>query len=216
MLKVKIQSTAIVVLSSGNNPRLLNSDFLKRNGVAQEDWAVADTLVTPPVSHVTFENGLQVLVEENRLHFRVNKAEKFPWAGELPRVAIAYMDLLPHVQYGAIGLNFVYTSEEANSQDEENVIIKKLLMPGPWLECASGVSDAVLDLQFHGEFPQMNIRIGKFQNVEQDGKMLNGIIFNVNFHQDFSGSPKEERDSYIKDMDSQQERFFDFLNRLPF
>jgi hypothetical protein len=94
MLPVKIQNAAIVVLSASNNPRLLNGDFLKRHQIVPEEWVVTDTLVTPPVAQVTFENGLQVLVEENRLHFQANRPEDFPWAEELrgPLLPIWFAD----------------------------------------------------------------------------------------------------------------------------
>ncbi len=216
MINVKMQNVAIVVLSAGNNPRLLNGDFLKRHRIVPEEWIVTDTLVTPPVSQVTFENGMQFLVEENRLHFRINQPRDFPWAEKLPQAAVAYMQLLPHVNYGGVGLNFVYTADEPSGEAAERAIIRKLMKSGPWLKCNSGITGVVLDLQYRNEQPNMNVKIGVHESVGPEGKRLGGFIFNVNFHQEFQSNQEEERASYVRSMGSRQEQFFRFLEMLPF
>lgn len=216
MLPVKIQNAAIVVLSASNNPRLLNGDFLKRHQIVPEEWVVTDTLVTPPVAQVTFENGLQVLVEENRLHFQANRPEDFPWAEELPRAAVAYMELLPHANYGGVGLNFIYTSDEPYGEAAEETLIRKLLKRGPWLKCGAGITGAVLELQYRKDLPQMNVKIGVLESVGPKGKKLEGLIFNVNFHHDFQADQLKERAAYVRSMDVRQKEFFHLLETLPF
>ena len=216
MLSVKMQNVAVVVLAASNNPRLLNGDFLKRHGVVPDDWVVTDTLVTPPFAQVTFENGLQVIVEENRLHFRANSPEKFSWADELPRIAVAYTKLLPYVNYGGVGLNFIYKSDSPHGEAAEEAIIQMLLKPGPWLECNSGITGVVLDLQYRKTFPQMNVKVGVLETAGPEGRKLEGLLFNVNFHHEFQADNHEERATYRKSIGERQTEFFNFLEALPF
>ena len=216
MLPVKMKNAAIVVLSASNNPRLLNGDFLKQHRIVPHEWVVTDTLVTAPFAQVSFENGLQIMVEENRLHFRANNPESFPWTDELPRVAIEYIKLLPYVNYRGVGLNFIYSSDDLHGEAAEEALIRKLLKFGPWMECNSGITGAVIDLQYRKEFPQMNVKIGVLENVGPEGKKLEGIVFNVNFHHEFQADQVEERVSYLKSMSLRQDQFFRFLETLPF
>ena len=216
MVKVKIQSAAIVVLSASNNPRLLNADFLKRHQIVPDKWVVIDTLVTPPFAQVMFENGMQVLVEENRLHFQANRPADFSWEEELPMVAVAYMRLLPHVNYGGVGLNFTYTSDEPYGEAAEEAILHKLLKSGHWLKCGAGITGAVIELQYRKDLPQMNVKIGVLESAGPEGKKLEGLIFNVNFHHDFKVDQQEERAAYVRSIGVRQKEFFNFLETLPF
>ncbi len=216
MLPVKIHNAAIVVLSASNNPRLLNADFLKRRQIVPEEWVVTDTLVTPPVAQVMFENGLQVLVEENRLHFQATRPEDFPWAVELPRAAVAYMELLPYVNYGGVGLNFTYISDEPCGEVAEDALIRKLLKRGPWLKCGTGITGAVLEMQYRKDLPYMNVKISVLENAGHEGTKPEGLVFNVNFHHDFKADQQEERTAYVGSMDARQKEFFHFLETLPF
>lgn len=216
MLPVILENVAIVVLSASNNPRLLNGDFLKQHGIVSNEWIVTDTLVTPPFAQVTFENELQIMVEENRIHFRANGLKGFSWEDELPRIAIDYMKLLPHVHYGDVGINFTYISNEPHGEAAEEAVISKFLKPGPWLECDAGITGTVLELQYRKEFPYMNVKIGVLETFKPEGKKLEGLIFNVNFHHAFQSNQYEERTSYLKSISLRKEQFFHFLETLPF
>ena len=62
----------------------------------------------------------------------------------------------------------------------------------------------------------MNVKIGVLENVGPEGKKLEGIVFNVNFHHEFQADQVEERVSYLKSMSLRQDQFFRFLETLPF
>jgi hypothetical protein len=216
MLLVKLQNAAIVILSVSNNPRLLNGDFLKRNAMVPDEWPVIDTLVTPPVAQVTFENGVHVLVEENRLNFAANRPDAVQWQDVLPRLAHGYMDTLPHVTYRGAGLNFVYTWETSQNEEGPQAMIRRLLHPGQWLDYGSGMSGAVVELQYRNDLPHMNVKIGTQEKTEADGAKRVSLVFNVNFHHDFQPEQKEERGTYIDSIRQRNMAFLEFLATLPF
>jgi hypothetical protein len=213
---VEMDAAAVVVLAVSNNPRLLNADFLKRHSIVPEEWAVADTLVTPAVAQVTFENGLQVLVEENRVHFRTSRPTRSLWAEELPRIAVDYLELLPHVDYRGVGLNFVFVSSGIAGEETKTAPIKKLLKRGRWLDWRSGASGAVIELQYRKETPHMNIKISTAERKEMEEENVQRLMFNINFHHDFKAEEQKEREEYINSIEIRCAEILDFLKKLPF
>jgi hypothetical protein len=55
-MKLEIVNASVIVLSEGNNPRLLNPDFLERNRIVPAEWKVRDVVVTPPFAQVNGRN----------------------------------------------------------------------------------------------------------------------------------------------------------------
>ena len=53
-----LHSVSVVVTAQFHNPSILNPDFLVSRQIVPEGWAVAETLTTPPVSVVKYENGI--------------------------------------------------------------------------------------------------------------------------------------------------------------
>lgn len=215
-MNVTLQTVTLVVLSASNNPRLLNADFLKRNGIVPEDWAVADTLVTSPVAQVTFENGLQIVVEENRLHCGASRLDQIDWQTVLPGCAVAYLSLLPHVSYGGVGLNFVYSGEPPDGGDAAALMIGGLLRPGDWMNGQGGVSGAAVELQYRNRQPQMNVKISVVGAAGADGQESKRLMFNVNFHHDFRPEAQALREAYIRSLPERQAAIRAFLDTLPF
>lgn len=83
-MDLKLNDASVVVLSEGNNPKLLNHDFLARNRIVPEDWQIRDIVVTPPFSQLLYENGVQFVVEINKLHIMVNKPDVLAWKKSCP------------------------------------------------------------------------------------------------------------------------------------
>ncbi|HMB32329.1 MAG TPA: hypothetical protein VKN82_10940 [Desulfohalobiaceae bacterium] len=66
-MDLKQQNASIVVLSEGNNPKLLSHDFLARNKMVTEDWQIRDIVVTSPFSQILYENGVQFVAASTTL-----------------------------------------------------------------------------------------------------------------------------------------------------
>lgn len=216
MLSVKLDNVNIVILSDGNNPRLLNKDFLERNNIVPKEWKVKDVLVTPPFAHVSYDNGVQVLVEENKIQFQASKPDDLIWMRELPKIAVSYMNILPHVSYRAVGINMIYLSDEPRGIEAEQALIKNLLRVGPWRKYNQGVTGAVLELQYRTAQPQMNVKIGVLEEMGASGRSLAGFLFRVNFHNELNPEQNEERKTYINSIGARHDDFMNFLKTLPF
>jgi hypothetical protein len=104
-LRVRLHNVSVVVTAEFHNPSILNPDFLASHGIVPADWTVADTLTTPPVSVVKYENGIAWTVDQSRLTVTENCGPKFQDSYRIHALVNAYLEKLPHVPYRALGLN---------------------------------------------------------------------------------------------------------------
>ena len=153
-MELKLESATVVVLSQGNNPKLLNPDFLERHRVVPTDWKAKDVLVTPPVAQVTYENGIRFTVEMNKLQVEAARPNAVDWKRVLPEAVNTYLSLLPHVSYGAVGVNFVFRALGC-----PDCGVTRLLKKGPWLDKAGGLTGSMVELHYQSASPYMNVKI---------------------------------------------------------
>ena len=217
MLNAILDNVGIVILSDGNNPRILNPDFLNRNEIVPQSWKAENVLVTPPFAQVSYPEGVQIFIDENKLQFTCSKPSIFDWAEELPKIANSYLRVLPHVSYRSVGLNFTFKSEDQTGENAEKRLIKKMLKDGSWLKSGEGITGTVIELQYRSSQPQMSVKIGVFEepNKETGGMKLGGLIFNVNFHNALQPEQDQERTDFINSIRSRHNEFLKFQKILP-
>ena len=210
-MELKIISTTVVVLSEGNNPKLLNPDFLERNQVVPGNWKIRDVLVTPPIAQVIYENAVQFTVEINKLQIQANRPEAVDWEKTLPSLATTYLDLLPHVTYGAVGINFVFGALRCPDR-----AFMRLLKEGPWLDGAGSLTGATIELQYQSALPHMNVKVGVQKGMDISNDRSEHLVFTVNFHHDFGTDDSDGRANFIGSIGSLKSRFLDFAKMFPF
>ncbi|MBF0555165.1 MAG: hypothetical protein HQK96_11520 [Nitrospirae bacterium] len=131
-MKIELSSFSIVVLAKTHNPSILNPDFLKLNGIVEQNFTPYDVLCTPPASHVFYKESLSIIAEFERLQFIDEDRVRIPYDSPIPYIAIKYVDVLPHVRYMASGINFVghyvFPGKDIASFFISNTFIKN----GPW------------------------------------------------------------------------------------
>ena len=210
-MELKMVNTSVVVLSEGNNPRLLNQDFLERNGVVPPEWKVRDVVVTPPFSRLIYENGVHFTVEINKLQIDLHKPDVVDWKETLPNLAAGYLELLPHVTYRAAGINFVFKTVHGLERP-----FADLLTDGPWLAAAGGLTGATIELHYRSSLPHMNVKIGHEESAEPAGESGAALLFTVNFHHDFGPDDSHGRAAFIRGIGPLADTFLDFAKTLPF
>lgn len=215
MLSVKLNNLAIVVASDSNNPRLLNHDFLVRNKIVSKDWIVKDVLVTAPISRVLYDNGVQIILEENKLNVASGNPDIISWEKDLPGIATSFLAALPQVSYRAVGLNFSFLSDYPKGQEAEQELIDKFLKQGSWLNYGKGLTGVILEFQYRATQPQMNVKIGVLEKKDSNGSSLEGFIITAHFHHDFKTDETKQRTDYINSIGMRQTEFLKFLQTLP-
>ncbi|MCY4509271.1 MAG: hypothetical protein OXG35_20270 [Acidobacteria bacterium] len=116
---LRLHAVSVVVTAAFHNPSILNPDFLVSRAIVPEDWNVAETLTTPPVAVVKYDNGIAWTVDESRLTVTEESGPEFGDTYLVHGLVDAYLEKLPHVPYRGLGLNWQVTVPQAD--------------PGRWL-----------------------------------------------------------------------------------
>ena len=194
-----LTQVSIVILSQGNNPRILNPDFLARNGIVPSTWEPATVTVLPPIAVVRYENGGQVTLEGEKVQFIANSPEVFNWADDLPRMAVGFISTLHHVNYGSVGLNFSATVRPEGKGNIQDILTYGLLKEGEWsrYEGDAKLNEIKLQYEIAGSLVTLTTN---FDNVEVNGISMKIANFSVNFHREFAENDDVERRDYINSL----------------
>lgn len=112
----RLHSVSVVVTAEFHNPSILNPDFLVSREIVPADWTVAETLTTPPVSVVKYDNGVEWTVDQSRLTVAEKSGPAFGDSYRVHQLADAYLRKPPHVPYRGLGLNCQVSTRQANAQ----------------------------------------------------------------------------------------------------
>ena len=175
----RVHSVSVVVTAEFHNPSILNRDFLMSNGIVPKDWEVVEAITTPPVSIVRYSNGIQWNVDQSRLTVEENCGSPFQNEYLAHRLAVAYLETLPHVPYRSLGLNYVVSIKQ---DDPEHWLSQRFLRPGPWTEREPKVLGMVpkFTLDAHGAACHLSFSAG--QNTPPQGEPESSVIVSGNIH----------------------------------
>jgi len=190
---------------------LLNPDFLERNRIVSAEWKAIDVVVTPPFAQVVYENGVHFVVEINKFQVQVSKPAGLEWKKDLPNMVTAYLELLPHVTYRAVGINFVFITHVSSKSP-----LSKLLQDGSWLASEGGVTGATIEFHYGKRVPQFNVKVALQEPPDLKTGKGDGVILTVNYHRDFAADEAQARAAYIQGIGLLESRFLDFAGSLPF
>jgi len=135
---------------------------------------------------------------ENRFTVDVSVPDKFSgWVDEVPLIVIKFLKTLPHVDYRAVGMNFVFSSAKPMEGDAENQLIASMLKEGTWMEQLGGLSGTEIELRYRNGQPQYNVKVGVKESLgKAEGPKEYVVIVNV--HHDFEGTQGDERARFIQ------------------
>ncbi len=120
---------SIVLAAKSNNPTILNPDFLRCNNVIDESWKLKQSpICTEPFASVIYENGVSILSQLDKIVFGINKPGSKEDFAAISAVAIAYLKLIPHVNYHAIGINPRYILYLDNGIKPEKFILETFII----------------------------------------------------------------------------------------
>jgi len=212
--KLKLETVSAVIVSKSNNPRILNQDFLERNDIVPIGLQVKQVIVTPPFSLVEYE-GISVQMEENKLSITAKNIPSLDWNQLLPKVTIRLLDVLPHVSYKAVGLNFSFYTEVATGEDAENKLIDFLLAKGDWLNVHGGITSSVIEFHYKKSLPYLNVKVGVKETTTTDGEQLGRYVVMANFHHDFEPEDVDERREFISRVEEYEKEIHQLTDNLP-
>lgn len=107
----EVVHASVVLIAHAHNPSIINADFLRHNGIVPSDWREKsdDSLVTPIISKVNFGKlQLEVTPECLTVSEKIGQPmqAKLPSSETLYRCVKKYIDVLPHIPYRTMGINW--------------------------------------------------------------------------------------------------------------
>ncbi|MGH8608488.1 MAG: hypothetical protein ACREX9_14065 [Gammaproteobacteria bacterium] len=183
---------SVVVVANDHNPTILNPDFLGRQGVIQEGWGwkvVGPAITTPPFATVSYDSGVTVSIESHRLQVIDSSAPGSPQSSKAVNITQKYVEVLPHVRYSAVGINFRSIVEHADA----NAFLKaRFLKSGVWDSEAHPLQTVGLKLVYPLDGGRVTLSLNGgtvTQPLEKEIKQLSGILIHANFHRDCHDYP---------------------------
>ena len=194
-ITLDIQDLAIVILGLNHNPTILNPDFLKHNEIVAADWELKEPpICVEPMAQVNFKNGVKISAQLDRIVFLENITGKSGEEVLVPKIALKYTQILPHVEYSAIGINPRGHIAMAGDQEACRKFIKEtFIASGPWQ--TFGDSPVKTDIKFTYTFEDVSLNLGIEEKIFKfsDDKSIPVISLAANIHHALVGNNRKER-----------------------
>ena len=127
-MEVKLIQADIVIIASAHNPSIIAPQWLKDKLLIVEE---PDHFVHTPDFSLFDSKSFSLIVDHQRLQITVKKQDTNSLES-LANIASRYIELLPHIPYKALGLNFVWSIDVDNEEKLPKIglnINKSDLMP---------------------------------------------------------------------------------------
>ncbi|MBF0607748.1 MAG: hypothetical protein HQL61_09415 [Magnetococcales bacterium] len=225
-MKLDLTSYSIVILGKRHNPTILNPDFLRHTGIIKDTLTPKDVLCTLAVSHVVYNGGLSIVAESERLQFIDENVVTIPYDSQIPTIATRYLNVLPHVNYTAAGINFTGHYVYETRQMALAFLKKTFIKEGPWLNLGSGLTEAGLKFVYYFDDVSCTISlevtdIAAHEHDSNDSEVQNRIIFpkaipaidvKANYHLDAKEAELKTIKTFILSWQTCFERLVAFLD----
>ncbi len=212
-MKINLTNFSIVVLAQAHNPSILNPDFLKNNNIVDASFTPKDVYCTPPISQVSFNEGISIIAEFEKLQFIDHVSERIPHKSQIAEIAAKYISILPHVRYTAAGINFIGHYLWENTNSVSSFISNKFIREGPWLSVGDKLTNVGLKFVYLFEKIKCTISVESAEKIEEN-KRIPVIFINTNYNLDVKDNNIQEIKSFIFNWEIQNERFTNFLEKI--
>jgi hypothetical protein len=186
---------SIVVVGQDCNPTILNPDFLERTGIVPAEWGWKPEglpITTPPFATVSYDSGVVVTVEPSRFVVSDRKVGDDIAASRAVEIARTYVQVLPHVRYTAVGINF---RTLAGVAEAEAYLRDHFLARGPWYEELGPLQAVSLTLSYPLVGGRLNLTLeAAVVTTVIDGRadQRKGILLGGNYHRDCTQYPSDQ------------------------
>ena len=198
---MEVRDFSIVVVANNQNPSFLNPDFLKYNQIVPTDWELAMPPISIPVlSQVMFKNGVNIVAQSDRVTFW-EALDNDNLVFQIPDISCKYIDIVPAVDYKAVGININAHFPIANKEDNQDTVLTKLISQGKWKNFQGKSPNAVV--QFTYQLDNTNLMITIQEAIIQknpNNESVNILNFSANFHRELINGTYAERILYVKNI----------------
>lgn len=208
---IELVGFSVVLVSSLNNPSIVNPDFLRHNNIVESGRQLQDDPIsTPFYARVTFEGGLAVKAEPNRVIFEQDRESLTTKTITCPAMAKRYLETVPHVPYTAVGINPKgYRRSPSEAPEKVSTAFRD---KGTWMSFKDVCPAIQLRATYRYEQRIIALDVAEAKNQEENAPAIHGILFQANIHRDISARNQQERiEKMAKILQSWEEDLSDFF-----
>jgi hypothetical protein len=190
MKKINLQEVAIVIAVKELDPTLLTPEFLNYTQIVPAGWVVAGQPVrTLQGSQVTFENGVSVIAQPQRISFAELAVDKPPAELQIPNLAAKFVDVLANLNFVGVGINLRgYIDFGSDKRAARDFIFQNLLAPGAWQQIGTEPVQAGINLSYTFDDRRLNLNINEATLQLPDNQTSAIALFGGNFDYDVAGT----------------------------
>ncbi len=186
MKKIELQELAIVIAIKEIDPTLVTPEFLKYSQIIPTEWEVSGQPARSfQGSQVTFNNGVTVLAQPQRISFAELAVNKRPAELEIPKLATKLVDVLPNLSFVGVGINMRgYIDFGTDRRLAREFMFQNLLAPGSWQQLGNAPVQAGINLGYTFDERRLNLTINE-ATIQTAEEQINSIaLFAGNFDYD--------------------------------
>jgi hypothetical protein len=163
------------------------------------DWELArQPVLSQNVAQVIFTNGVSIIAEPNRVMFMEAVTEVAE--AKTPAIARKYCQVLPEVEYQALGIN---PRGYADLADARNYLHQTLLKEGAWQQVGTAPMRANLNLTYTLEKGQLSLTVSEAMLRQEDETNTPIVLFGGNFSVEATGeTATQKKDSLMAALDN--------------
>lgn len=215
----KVVLFSVVVTGEVHNPTILNPDFLAARKIVPSEWhnsvEVTQALTTPPLSMVAYANGISMVVENEKMQVVDSGKQIEPLKSSAAEIARRYVEVLPHVKYKAVGINFHSVVMNENPRE---YIKNSFVAPGPWDSGEPPLEAVGLKLVYpisdNGRVI-LSLEAGEQKSTKNEEQSVPVIMIHANFHRECQVYPAEKTvREYIGHIESDWNFFQKLLEKI--
>lgn len=217
-MRLVLENASIVIVAKAHNPSILQPYFLhEKNIVPKEwDWEGARSIITPPLSQIIFKEGFVITAELQKLVFQENEGERVPDKTRLGAIADAYTEILPHVPYTSVGVNFTSHIKKTSTDEASSYLLDRFITKGKWTKY--GKTPPAVGVKFVYDIGDskctLSLDPGEVIQVEKPQESIPGVFVNVNYHRDANPQKKDWLSTAINKWTDDYRHFIKMVDEL--
>lgn len=179
-MEIKFEQFSLVIVANDHNPTILNPDFLERNQIIKDEFGwqvIGQSITTPAFSTIKYNSNVVISIEPMKLHISDTSGSDLS-KSRICEIISNYVDILPHVKYSALGVNFTMITMVDNITD---YLISRFLKDGAWNQDANQMKNVGFKFSYELEGGSLVFSIDKAIKREDKNPFL---VTRGNFHRD--------------------------------
>jgi hypothetical protein len=183
-----IEEIGIVIAAQDLTPTMMSQDFLIFSGIIPKEWELSEQpLLTPAAAQLHYTNGVSIAAQPRMITFSEALNDKQAEDIVIPKIAIKYIEKLPHADY--LGISFspkMLLPFPQNPGAVRQYIADRLLGAGTWKNIGKVPVQAGINLMYLLDHCQLTINVAEARLQQAQQNPIAALLFSGSFNYNIS------------------------------